>query len=113
LQKITLGEPFRVLNHECFGLGLSSQQIKLLEQSFRNRLAHNAIIDVGSFLLPLSGDPPFAFESGRVGIKVFSFHELVARAYSRFPKERIESWAKRLRNSGQPLTREVHVSCCG
>lgn len=99
LQTITPGEPFRILNHECFGLGLSHKEIKLLEESYRNRLAHNAIIDVGSFLLPRSDDPPFVFESGQVGIKVFSFHQLVVRAYSRFPKERIESWAKQLQNS--------------
>jgi hypothetical protein len=99
LEKITEGEPFRVLNHDCFGLELSGQEIKLLKQSYRNRLAHNAIIDVGSFLLPREDDPPFVFESEGVGIKVFSFYKLVVRAYSRFPKERIHSWANQLQSS--------------
>ena len=98
-QEIKEREPFRILNHECFGLGLSQKEIKLLEHSYRNRLAHNAIIDVGSFLLPQSDNPPFLFKSGQVGIRVFSFHKLVAQAYSQFPKERIESWAKRFQNS--------------
>jgi hypothetical protein len=98
-QKIKEREPFRILNHECFGLGLSQKEIKLLEHSYRNRLAHNAIIDIGSFLLPQSDNPPFLFKSGQVGIRVFSFHKLVAQAYSQFPKERIESWAERFQNS--------------
>src|SRR4051812_49746465 len=42
-QKITKGEPFRVLNHDIFGLNLESVQIKLLEKAYRNTLAHNAI----------------------------------------------------------------------
>ncbi len=102
-QRITGSEPFLVLNHECFALGLNLQQIKLLERSYRNRLAHSAIIDVVSFSLPLRDDPPFVFGSGLVGIKVFSFYEHVARAYSQFPKERIHSWAERLQNSTYPI----------
>ena len=51
-QKITRGEPFRVLNHALFGLKLTSRQIKTIEQSYRNRLAHNAMIDTNSWLIP-------------------------------------------------------------
>jgi hypothetical protein len=96
-QPITSGEPFRILNHQCFGLELSASQIKQLEKSCRNRLAHNAVIDLDSSLLPLSDDPPFVFKSGKVGIKVFSFYNLVAAAYSR-SKGRIESWASGLQS---------------
>jgi len=95
-QKITSGEPFRVLNHECFGLTLKSEEIKKLEKSYRNRLAHNAVIDFGSFLLPNGDGPAFVFESDLLGINVFSFHRLVTEAWSNFPRQCIEDWANNL-----------------
>jgi len=98
-QKITKGEPFRVLNHDCFDLRLSHDQIKLVEDSYRNRLAHNAIIEAGSFLLPSDDDPPFVFQSKQVGIRVFSFHRCVSHAWDQFPKERIQTWEKQRQNS--------------
>jgi hypothetical protein len=69
LVRITRGEPFRVLNHDCFGLNLSGKEIKLLEGSYRNRLAHNAIIERGSSMAPSNEEPPFVFQSDRVAIR--------------------------------------------
>jgi hypothetical protein len=93
--KITRGEPFRVLNHDCLGFTLSHKEIKLVEDSYRNRLAHNAIIEVGASLLPSNEEPPFVFDSDKVGIRVFSFYRLVCLAWQRFPKESIETWEDR------------------
>ena len=42
--------PFRVFNHECFGLQLTGKEISFLEKYYRNRLAHNALIEVGATL---------------------------------------------------------------
>jgi hypothetical protein len=92
LQKITRGEPFRVLNHVCFGLTLSNKEIRLLKHSYRNALAHSAIIEYGTSLLPSDEDPPFTFESGLVEIRVFSFYRCVWRAWERFPKDRLQAW---------------------
>ena len=97
-QRIATKQPFRIFNHECFGLELSELQIKRLEASFRNRLAHNAIIDLGSCLDPSSDEPPFVFNAATVSIRVFSFHNRGVQAYSRFPKERIHAWAKSSRS---------------
>jgi hypothetical protein len=95
-QKITDGEPFRVLNHECFGLGLDHEQIKRLERVYRNALAHNAIIDLGAILVAHVDGPVFRFRpNGNVRINLQSFHKLVAEAWRQFPKERIKSWAER------------------
>jgi hypothetical protein len=102
-QRITKGEPFRVLNHPAFGLNLSGAQIKLLEQSYRNTLAHNAIIEVGCFMFHTPDDPPvnpFSFARSQVqvidiiNVNVDSFQKLLVKAWARFPKERIQSWAK-------------------
>jgi hypothetical protein len=87
--------PFRVLNHQCFGLSLTGKQIDQLADSYRNRLAHNAIIEFGSCLVrgPHDG-APFIFTSPTsVGINVISFYGLVSTAWERFPKDRIKSWA--------------------
>jgi hypothetical protein len=98
-QKITRGEPFRVLNHAVVGLALTGKEIKLIEDSYRNRLAHNAIIETGSFLLPSDDEPSFIFESGLVGIRVFSFYRLVLQAWQRFPKDRIQAWEQQRQKS--------------
>lgn len=97
-QKITKGEPFRVLNHGIFGLSLTSAQIKLLEKAYRNALAHSAIIEIGAFITPNSSRPqrsPFTFATNRIQvISLPSFHELVGNAWSKFPMSRIQAWAK-------------------
>lgn len=90
--KITDGEPFRVLNHELFGLNLEGKTIKLLELSYRNRLSHNAHIERGAILYPSDEEPAFVAIPDGVGIRVFSFHRLVTAAWSKLPKERIRGW---------------------
>ena len=97
--KITRGEPFRVLNHTIFGLNLRHKEVKLIEQSYRNRLAHNAIIERGSSMILSENDPPFVFPSGHVEIRVLSLYRSVEQAWDRFPKERIQDWERRQRNS--------------
>lgn len=90
-QKIK-NEPFRVLNHGIFGLGLTGAQIKILEHSYRNALAHSAIIRPGAFLVqgPNVATAAFTFASNRVQvINVDSFHQLVAQAWAQFPKNRL------------------------
>ena len=87
--------PFRVLNHQCFGLSLKRKEVDLLQDSHRNKLAHNAIVKVGASLVPEEGKDPFIFSSEkRAQINVFSFHRLVREAWERFPRERIEDWAR-------------------
>jgi hypothetical protein len=93
-QRITEGEPFRILNHTCFGLSLSHREIKQLEQSYRNALAHNAMIEAGALLFAIDGAAPFEFKSGAVWIRLLSFQSRVAEARGRFPKDRIQVWEK-------------------
>jgi hypothetical protein len=95
-QRITQGEPFRVLNHALFALELTTAQIKKIEKSYRNRLAHNAMIDTGSWLIPDSGPAPFIFEDDQVGILVFTLHKLLEEAWQKFDKSRIKSFVERL-----------------
>jgi len=97
-QRITEHEPFRVLNHDCFGrLALNDKQIKRLEKVYRNALAHNAIIDLGAVLVVRRDNGPliFIFRPDGILINLPSFHKIVAAAWQRFPKERIKSWAER------------------
>jgi len=94
-QNITKHEPFRVLNHRLFNLGLTHRQIKLIEKSYRNRLTHNAIIERGSVIVPAGGEPPFIFYKGLIVIQLGSLHRNVSQAWARFPKGRIASWEKR------------------
>lgn len=91
-RRITKTEPFRVFNHELFGLNLEGNAIKLLENSYRNRLAHNAIIERDAILLPSDEEPAFVTLPVGVGIRVFSFYRLVMGAWSKFPRERITTW---------------------
>src|SRR5438128_4765068 len=93
--KITEKEPFRVLNHQCFDLGLDHQQIKSLEKAYRNSLAHNAIIDLGAALVAHVDGPVFVFRSNGIHINLQSFHKRVSAAWQQFPKEHIQSWAER------------------
>jgi hypothetical protein len=99
-QTIPRGEPFRVLNHPIFGLDLKGAQVDLLEECYRNKLAHNAIIEVGAVLIHAPGQlsRPFIFTSNQVQvINLDSFHRLVAAAWEKFPRNRIEAWAKQRR----------------
>jgi len=94
-QTITKGEPFRVLNHHLFGLHLTHKQIKVIEQSYRNRLSHNAIIGRGAFLLLTQAGAPFVFSGNGMLIRVGAFHRLVSRVWANFPKEQIALWEQR------------------
>ena len=94
---ITPREPFQVLNHAIFGLDLRGTQIKLLEQCYRNKLAHNAIIELGAVLIHAPGQlpHPFSFAANQVQvINLHSFHRLVATAWEKFPRDRIHTWSK-------------------
>jgi len=92
-EKITKGEPFRVFNHTIFGLALTGSQIKLIEHSYRNQLAHNASLKSGAFLIQTANPPPCPFILGSNAIQVIidvdSFHNLVSVAWGRFPGGRI------------------------
>jgi hypothetical protein len=73
---------------------LTAKEIDLLQDSYRNKLAHNAIIKVGVSLAAAEGEP-FVFKSEKEAqVNVFAFHALVRNAWQRFPKERIEKWAR-------------------
>jgi hypothetical protein len=87
---IPKGEPFFVLNHRCFGLTLTKDQVKRLEWWYRNGLAHNAALPPGTGLTGEDG-PPFEFAANDdpVMIRVFSFHGLVSEAWERFDKSLI------------------------
>jgi len=92
-QRITRGEPFRVFNHGCFDLDMTQKQIKQIEDYYRNRLAHTAVIKAGAFLLPSDDDPAFVFQTENgMAIRVFSFYRSVARACSRIPVSQIQAW---------------------
>jgi hypothetical protein len=84
---IPKGEPFRVLNHPCFGLTLTTDQIKRLEWWYRNGLAHNAALPPGTCLTGEQGEPfEFAGNGDPVKIRVFPFHQLVEGAWTAFDK---------------------------
>ncbi len=92
-QKIR-NEPFRVLNHSIFGLALTTAEIKIIEKAFRNRLAHNAMIDAGSWLIPSTGPIPFVFQDSQVGILVFKLSEMVDDAWAKLDKDKIRTFVK-------------------
>jgi hypothetical protein len=94
--KITLSEPFRALNHPLFALNLTSRQIKIIEKAYRNRLAHNAMIDTNSWLIPGTGEAPFLFKDDQVGILVFRLYELLEAAWKIFDRSRIKSFVETL-----------------
>jgi hypothetical protein len=90
LNKIRKGEPFFVLNHLCFGLTLTPDQIKRLEWWYRNGLAHNAALPTGTGLTGEDGPPfDFAANGDPVKIRVFSFHRLVKQAWEAFDRSLI------------------------
>jgi len=85
--KIPKGEPFLVLNHSCFGLKLTPHQIKRLEWSYRNGLAHNAVLPPGTCLSGEEGEVfDFAANGDPIKIRVFALHRLVAQAWERFDR---------------------------
>jgi hypothetical protein len=88
--KIPKGESFRVLNHPCFGLTLTNDQIRRLEWWYRNGLAHNAVIPPGTCLSGEEGEPfDFAVNGDPVKVRVFPFHRLLKQAWDHFDKNLI------------------------
>lgn len=88
--KIPKREPFYVLKHPCFGLDLTTDQVKWLEGWYRNGLAHNAAIPPGTCLTGEDGPPfDFAANGDPVKIRVSSFHRLVKHTWERFDKSPI------------------------
>jgi hypothetical protein len=85
--QIPKGEPFRVFNHSCFDLTLTTDQVKRLEWWYRNGLAHNAAIPPGTCLSGEDGTPfEFAANGDPVKIRVFSFFRLVNTVWTGFDK---------------------------
>jgi hypothetical protein len=92
---ILTGEPFGVLNHRCFGLTLTTDQIKRLEWWYRNVLVHNAALPPGTCLTGEQGEPfEFAGNGDPVKIRVVPFHRLVERAWTAFDKTLLDPLRK-------------------
>lgn len=94
-QTITKGEPFRVLNHPIFGQNLSAVQIKTIEKSYRNLLAHNALIASGHGLRVGVEGPPFEFRRGQVWISIDVLYRIVKAAWASFDKGKIKEAVRR------------------
>ncbi len=89
-QPITSGEPFHVLNHTLLNQNLTRAQIKTIEAAFRNPLAHNALIHIGSGLTPAKLGSPFKFSNDEVWISVPVLHNVAADAWEHFDKNKIK-----------------------
>ncbi len=89
-QRITKGEPFRVLNHQLFNCGLSNEQIKAVEHRYRNLLSHNAMLAPNSWLVPGSGQRALSFSDKTVVIDVHKLYNLVKTAWQQLDKAKIQ-----------------------
>lgn len=88
--KIPKGEPFYALKSPCFGLSLTTDQIKRLEWWYRNGLAHNSALPPGACLTGEEGAPfDFAPNGEPVKVRVFALHRMVKQAWDRFDKSLI------------------------
>lgn len=83
--------PFFVFNHQCFGLSLSEQEVKILTEYARNPLVHNALISPPIFFVASDELPEFKFASERIEIRLFSFRRLVESAWQHFDKQRLRA----------------------
>lgn len=100
-QQITRGKPFRVLNHPLFKQDLTDAQIGRIEEASRNRLAHNALIDPGVVLTPVTTGFAFKFtDNDDVWISVPVLHAVVADAWTHFDKSKIKYAIETFRLSG-------------
>jgi len=89
--KFLKNNPFLVLNHSCFGLSLTADQIKHLEWWYRNGLAHNAVIPPGVCLSSEDGEAlEFTGNGDPVKIRVGALHRLVSDAWKQFDKSLID-----------------------
>jgi hypothetical protein len=95
-QAITKGEPFRVLNHPLLGQALSMQQIKRVEDAYRNRLVHQAQIQPGHGLTRAEASTPFEFHNHEIWISVPALYRAVSGAWDRFDKTRIKTAIEKL-----------------
>jgi len=90
-QRITEGEPFRVLNHDVFNQNMTNDQIKIIEHTYRNLLSHNAMLAPNSWLVPGTADRAFVFGNDNAIIDVQKLQELVSRAWTKLDKTKIKN----------------------
>jgi len=99
-QRITGGEPFRVLNHLILKQALTHKQIKDIEHAYRNPLAHSALLLPQVGLTPDPSAPAIAFKKGEVWISVPRLYELVAAAWAVFDRSTISKAIKTFHLAG-------------
>jgi len=85
-------EHFQILRQSCFGLQLTTQQVKHIEHWYRNLLAHNGLIALGALMRPDDDGEPFVLdENGQPTIlRVKPLFRVVKLAWERFDKGQIK-----------------------
>jgi hypothetical protein len=106
-QRITKGDPFRVLNHPLFAQNLRMTQIKRIEDAYRNRLAHNGFIAPGHGLTLAPTDAPFDFRDDAVWISLGALYAAVVHAWSNFDKAKIKYAMETLQMAGLRVSAHV------
>jgi hypothetical protein len=96
-QRITEGEPFRVLNHSILNQNLTMTQIKKIERAYRNQLAHAALLEPGAWLTPQATSSPFMFSGDEVAISVPTLRQVVESAWNRFDRDKIKQAVDKFR----------------
>jgi hypothetical protein len=96
-QPITRGTPFRVLNHPLFAQNLSKNEIRTVEEAYRNALAHEALMWPGHWLTPIPKAPPFGFQGGQVSISVPALYAAVESAWKNFDRTKIKRSIEKFR----------------
>ena len=110
-QKISRTHPFRVLNHSVLAFGLTHGQIRTLEDSCRNALAHEGLIRPGISLISQRAGPVFAFSKRGVTVAVRELYIRVADSWTTFDKRRIKSAiANKYSTRTHPLPVNVQIS---
>ena len=101
---------FYMLNHKIFGLNLSKDQLEILGNFYRHKLAHNAIIAKGAFLSPKENDTPFAFaEHGQLRtIFVRPFFQRVENAWNHRNKESFIPSERNMEQNIPPLSQVLN-----
>ena len=89
---VSTKEHFQVLRQPCFGLDLTTAQVKEIEHWYRNLLAHNGFITLGAVMRPDETRDPFVLdENGQpTTVRVKSLFQAVKLAWSRFDRNQIE-----------------------
>jgi len=85
-------EHFLVLREPCFGLPLKVPQIKQIEHWYRNLLAHNGFIALGTLLRPDDHGDPFELDAhGQPTIlRVKPLFRLCKQAWERFDRSLLD-----------------------